>query len=820
MTLGIASVAASTSGGLPVAQALTVDCGGETPKAVVLRVTRGVTLGTAVAGQFLSVGVSDGTATRLTACMAEDGQAATASDSGRSLHSTEIVQILDTTTGAVIAAADFSSFGADTVNISWTTLPASAFLICVEAYHGDDCDAAVGQVSASTTQNGTTTVSGLSFQPTTWRLFGAEFGFGTGTNAHARYHEGAASVDEDSVVTGQWCVLLGDRERSGRTGVISGIRDDAIAVRFNIANTGSRAATELSRVDVQAGTSDGAIFETIQPASPSALVFAYLALRFDTRRSLAWIPASGDLNTSTSGTHSIDDPGWFPDALSIATTRQPSGALNAYQPSGGHGASYGASDGTTHRNIGAQLEDNVSTADTRCITGNALAVVLNDAGGIDHSMSSATFDALGVNILVGTSSSADRLAGFLAIERRTIMVADEPVGLTESCVLVVPSTDLEIISDEAVGLTEGCILRTDGDLVVGEPVGVAESCVLRTDGDLVLDEAEGISEGCLLLTAEPVVFGEAEGISESCLLRTDGDLALGEPEGITETCVLRTDGDLALGEPVGVTESCVLRTDGDLVVVEPVGVDDSCILRTDGDLVVDEPEGITESCLLLAAESGVSITVGEPVGVSEGCVLRTDGDLVLGEPVGVAETCTLRTDGDLVADETEGITESCVLRTDGDLVSTETEGVTDACLIVIKTALGEAEGIAESCVLLAAGVAPGLIDSTEAVGLAESCIVLIKQSVVFGETIGLTETCASAGGDMAEFGEAEGVVDACVLLPLDGMLTLDDTEGLSESCLLIAGQVLTSGDAVGVAEQCNTGRGLIAMKSTHKGRCF
>lgn len=407
--IGVA--AAPTSGTPPIALAITVDCGGKTPKGAIVLLTRGDTLGTAVDGALISAGVTDGTNHRCASCMAEDGQAAASTDTGHEGDNVGVVaQILATTSEAVSAEATFVSFAADTVNVTLTAAAPTGSLLVVIALYGDDCSVAVGSVTTSTTQGADVTVSGLAFRPRLGFTLSRQNGFGTAGAADARIHIGVFAVNEDGTVAGNCAVNYGSDDRPSTTATTTVLQDNGICSRLTVSTAGVGQGSENK---IQSGTSDGFLVRTVGPATPSSMVLGYLVARFGTRRTWAGKPAA--LDATASGVQSFNDPA-FPVGSLVAIGASHAAildyALKDAAFSVGAASQVGDDDCASF-----QDENGASTGDSRSLTSGSLIHVLTNAGADDWVAGISGFTQTGFDLNVTTAAGTARAAFFLALER-------------------------------------------------------------------------------------------------------------------------------------------------------------------------------------------------------------------------------------------------------------------------------------------------------------------------------------------------------------------------------------------------------------------
>ncbi len=188
-TVGMTRVACNTSTGN---QAITVNCGGLTPKAALFFLTAAVTDNTARDNAVVSVGAATTTSARWAICSESQHNVATANVASLA-STTSCIQVLSGAGAQTVdAAADFVSFGADTVTINWSDAPASAWLLTVVAFAGADLSVFTGTQSLGNTTDNALDVTAPGFEPDVvfagtviGNSVGGEFSFGFAHNDRA-----------------------------------------------------------------------------------------------------------------------------------------------------------------------------------------------------------------------------------------------------------------------------------------------------------------------------------------------------------------------------------------------------------------------------------------------------------------------------------------------------------------------------------------------------------------------------------------------------------------------------------------------------------
>ena len=503
MPVAIATAAAPTSGTLPVAQAIAIDCGGFTPVAVLVLATRASSLATVTDGAMYSAGFTDGTTTRLASAMSEDGQSAATADTGIDYDATStIVRILNTTSETTDGAADFVSLDVDELNIEWQSLPTDAVQIMVWAFYGEGWQARTGVRGCSDVLNATVSVVGTAFRPAGIISIGARAGFSS-SGANADMHFGFAALNSDGTVQGQGCYGLREGDRPALTAAFSGIRNDCIGFMTTL-------TAEEARYEITEGTADGFKITT-RVASGFAYSVGFIALYPNGRRCTA---GAVDLGTATTGEKTIA-VGLHPEAFFLIGSALSS--LNAYSgtaPSGNW--SFGVATEDAQGNIGYQAAAVAVTSDTRCVTDDTdIITVISDAGAEDWDASLVSFGPNPDSVVIDITgaSSANRHAIFFAIEAETLIIIDETEEISETAAL-------------NIGLS------------LSETEEISETAVLVASTELaasVNDETVEISETAAFLSFSAInSFTDTEEISETSLLILGGVLILTETVEISE----------------------------------------------------------------------------------------------------------------------------------------------------------------------------------------------------------------------------------------------------------------------------------------------
>jgi len=394
-------------------QAITLNCGGKTPKGGVMIATRATAMGTAVGGAMISIGVWDAAGnTRLVSCMCENGALVAVANSGRRQANGPIVQELDTGSEALTGEATFSSVSADTLTINVTDAFVAQVQLEVWAFYGDTLQAFVDQIGASGTVNAQVTETGIPFMPRVLIAVGAAGGFATSATS-ARMAFGVCAFDDAGAVVGQCGMPFFDRNLptiGSATG--GGFRTDTMLQRIIVDTTGT--LTEEARYRVDVATADGFKVTTLGDSNP--MTIGYLALYTGSLR--AWVGAPS-IGTNSTGPKAITStgPGWRPRFLACLGSKQ--GADNTYV-SDTQALHFGVGAAVVGSQASAcfQADDASTPTDTRSLSDSTLMTILDDTGGVAWSATLTSFDSqpAGFTVNVGTADAGDRKVGFLALE--------------------------------------------------------------------------------------------------------------------------------------------------------------------------------------------------------------------------------------------------------------------------------------------------------------------------------------------------------------------------------------------------------------------
>lgn len=430
------TLAAPTSGTLPVAQTFPFSLGGLTPVGAIFRTSSGTVLGTAVAPARRSVGFVAGGVSRCVSMMSENGTAFGSTDAGWGYSAADVVRLLATTNDAEEARASFVSFDADEVNVQWDVLPLTAVQVECEVVYGDDAEAEVFEFAAALVVGEDVEVP-LSF------LFGQLHLASVYATAAVRSNGGDGVLalgyctQEDGVLR-QACGTYYERERATvQTRVGQSLQTGICLERFTVSVAG--AVTQGPRLEVVAADAAGFTVRTL--TAVDTLNAIGLAVRTNRQRVWAGIaleveppsgPPTGQLQTQTTGTHLVQDPGFPADEVwCLASGLSVSGDPGAPPFVGAIAGRFSEGGGNADATLAAtiQVQGNAGTSNTRSALSARLArVILND--GTDDWAADLVLgtEPLGFGVDVVDASSVARECAFMALSLETREVPT-PVAL-------------------------------------------------------------------------------------------------------------------------------------------------------------------------------------------------------------------------------------------------------------------------------------------------------------------------------------------------------------------------------------------------------
>lgn len=411
------TVDVKTTGTVPVAHAISIDCEGLTPVGAIFILTPTLTIGTIADGARFSIGVTDGFNAYCAAIYSEDGQVSTSTDTGYYLVGVLMTFLGPTSANPSVAGAlDFVSFGVDTINVSYTNLFASAFKLQVIAVYGTNAACYAGDNTGSSTIGGTVTESIIGFDPGHIHIFSqfanpgsggdARLGMGWITHHNGVIRQVAATymdLDRHSALTSASWSLRDDCciQKAGGAPVVGGVRLSATAV----------GASGFTLTTLNNDTND---------ATAEGLVYFFLAVKTGLQGVWCGVPALTTTSTSTTGNHTISDPGF--EAHSAFCIGSKSTLLNTYGIGVGNFC-YGFGKSGIEHVASYEYEYNSATGDSRAVLSAAFLRILDDAGGDDHVGSLVLSEPTGLKLNITTASASNRRVAILCLSDKDLIKA-------------------------------------------------------------------------------------------------------------------------------------------------------------------------------------------------------------------------------------------------------------------------------------------------------------------------------------------------------------------------------------------------------------
>lgn len=504
-----------------------------TPKFVMFFAQRSANIDTITSSELLSIGAVDGTNQMAGAMMSENGQLTASNDSGVRTSSVNAIEITGTGAQGLEAEATFVSFAAGKVTLNFAvSAPSGAYRTFALFGFGTGLTAAVSSFTGNATENSSSSISGLSFQPDGAIVLSWNRAL---TNPGAGQDQGMLSIGFAGRLpsTTQACTVVCREDRKA-TNTSSGClsqADRAAIVLTSSAGTVSEGAS----LEVTAWPSDGITFTT---RGASVAVNA-LVVSFSTngRRVWAGLPLA---NSDTTGAQSFTNPGFRPRAMLFAASHtETDGTID----SGAGGLSIGAvttADGAIEQALISGNFEDAQTAGAAQSLFSASNVVdlLRNATTHEWIAAFTSFDAQGWTHTVSTASTLDELIAVLAIEDTNVYSTDTEQISDGFAFLVshkLRSADTEQISDASVFVVTSD-RRTSDDIEQ-----ISDTFVLKvtdTGATLVSNDTENITEQVALLVANILVSNDTENISDNFVFAVGDTKTFTDTEHITDGFVL------------------------------------------------------------------------------------------------------------------------------------------------------------------------------------------------------------------------------------------------------------------------------------------
>jgi hypothetical protein len=384
-----------------------------TPKAALLMATYTETDGTAIVDSGFSIGACDGTNQWTVHCNSEDAQGTT--DTNRETSTSKVVIINTPGTNVAYAEAAFSAWITDGIRINWTTAPATAILVTVVLFGGDDLSVHVNNKQLSDTVDTTTDITDPGFESDL--VIAATAGISSATasgNIIQPLSIGIVHNDRASTIT-QRCMAFADRNGQATSRVLNAMRSDSGLVAYS-SIVAAPSETQLDwYADFNTFDSSGFSITEKNAGANSSYVF-YLALRLGSSPTV-----DGKIITYTPPTSTGNDGetgvGFTPQLVLGLQTRNES--LNSASGTGAAGdmttGMFAFSSNNEYDNTFSS-EDNVATSNTQSLSDDQAINFPDDTGSAFVGGSFVSMDANGFTINYSAVHSSALQWAVLAIE--------------------------------------------------------------------------------------------------------------------------------------------------------------------------------------------------------------------------------------------------------------------------------------------------------------------------------------------------------------------------------------------------------------------
>lgn len=350
----------------PGAQSFEV-AGFGTPKAALFLASYGSVVGTAATtAGVLMVGLTDGTHQRVHLAHTTDNVSTnTAFESFYETDDDAVIRFYSADGSTVVGNATWSAWATDGVTINWSTAPATGFLItCLLVGGSGVSNAYVNSVTSTTTQDTSTTVTGVGFQTDVLITVSSNGASIPSSNNRAALNIGAVVRNAGGNPHPQ--MNLGTMDASpAATNTMSGNLWTNRVLRLGI--------TSIEELEVTTFGSDG--FDvTVRNASPaSAMRLSYLALKLNGLGATLLA-----LNSPTTGTsYSISGVGFTSQLVMLAASALIATDANT-NTTDAECQGIGLTDGTSTYSHSRWSDHGVATYNTESMTSGRLVSLRKD----------------------------------------------------------------------------------------------------------------------------------------------------------------------------------------------------------------------------------------------------------------------------------------------------------------------------------------------------------------------------------------------------------------------------------------------------------
>ena len=473
----------------------------------------------------------------------EDGSASSATDTGYRYHANAVAVMTATTTEAELARLSWNSYITDGVRLNIDLAAASALLLRVTFFFGDDWTSEIVEYEGASVQG-----NSIDYEPSIpLDILLVSSVYVTAavstSGANSRMAVGWAAR-RPSITQGGFTTTDEDRP-AGNTNLASRIYDDALISRIT-ATAGGTADT--ARHKITAWTDSAITIET-QNASNQFVVFG-LGLGCKGRWAWAGIPDPATLDTTSTGDRTFNEPNmrgaW---AFGIASMLLSKNSMGTGSLTGKF--SVGFSDANDQGCVAVQVADNVGTGNAHSFSDDSFFLEpINDSSLPDFKATLTAFTATGVTINIPTlfNSGSDRVALFLVITDAPVLY---PAGIASGSAFGTPT----------VTQTGGAVTLSPGGIVSGSAFGlpaVFQGFTLLPDGIASASTfgTPAIVRGAVTLSPGGIPSGSAFGLPAliaTIILSPDGIAsvsAFGTPSLVAGAVIL-SPGGIATGSAFG-----------------------------------------------------------------------------------------------------------------------------------------------------------------------------------------------------------------------------------------------------------------------------
>lgn len=375
----------------------------QTPIAAIVTVSSAVTSGTPVAGSILGQGITDGTTSLCGGCFSQDSSASS-SDAGGRTSTAGVIDISVPTGTGQDAHADFVSFGAGTLTITWANFPATALRMHAVLIFADTTAEAAAVRSHTTTATADTanSITGLTFDPNVAIAITASLG---------------TTYNSLRAVRGFACKVTASTSQQGNSSDFETDAVDPTACAQEWSESFIYSIVAGAAYQVTGWAADG-IEITTRRANAASTLFVLL-LKTAGR---AWVGAPA-IGTNATGDKDVNDPGFAVETVfAIGTELTAAADTSTTDATSGHiSVGFGTMRGGSASNFCASLlhVDNAAAPNqtTRSVVDTVMVRVINEDLSDDWRGSLTASLPLGFRFNVADASASDRRVVFLALSK-------------------------------------------------------------------------------------------------------------------------------------------------------------------------------------------------------------------------------------------------------------------------------------------------------------------------------------------------------------------------------------------------------------------